>query len=121
MYRVIVVVFVLLGLTKVCLRYRDGIISVRRLLFWVAFWVAVAVLGFFPNLSGYFNNLLDIGRGADLFFFLSILLLSYLLFSLYAQMQKLEQQVTKLVRALALREMKDPGSGSAGEDASSGQ
>ena len=116
MYRVIVVVFVLLGLTKVYLRYKDGIITVWRLLFWVAFWGGVAALSFHPPLSQYLDNRLGTERSVDMFFFLSILLIAYLLFSLYAQMQKLEQEVTKLVRTLALREMKEAGSGATGED-----
>lgn len=103
MYRVILLIFVLLALTKISLRYKDGEMSLRRCLFWIAFWAGAGVLGMAPQWSDYFTRYLGAERGADLFFFLGIVLLAYLVLTLYMQVQRLEQQIARLVRELALK------------------
>lgn len=114
MYRVILIVFVVLALTKVMLRYKDGLITGRRFAGWLVFWVSLAVIGSLPQMTDPLSQQLGVGRGADLFFFLAIVLLSYLLLTTYQQVHKLEQDVTRLVRALALKDLEDARRESAG-------
>jgi len=71
--------------------------------------VAVTVgvfLTWMPDLSSKFANFLGIGRGADLIFYLWIVLSMLALVSLYITINRQDKQITQLARALALYEAK---------------
>ena len=105
MYRIIVILIVASALSKVALRLKDGDISIQRFIAWTIVWLSVAVLGLMPQWSDFFTKILGVGRGADLFFFLAIMGLGYMLFSTYTQLQRMEQSLTELTRKLALRDL----------------
>ncbi len=71
-------------------------------LLFVMFTAAVLFI-LFPNWTNVIANKLGVGRGADLIFYLCILLFYFVLLKLYARMRKLEEQVTTLIRNDALR------------------
>ena len=50
------------------------------------------------------SSILGIARGADLIVYVSVVLLFYLIFRLYVKMEKIEQDVTKVVRKIAIDE-----------------
>jgi hypothetical protein len=50
---------------------------------------------------------LGVGRGADLIFYVSILIFWFVSLKLYARIRKLEQQFTKIVREDALKKVQD--------------
>lgn len=56
-----------------------------------------------PELTTKLAARLRVGRGADLVFYVSILLFWFVILKLYARIRKLEQQFTKLVRDEALK------------------
>lgn len=102
--KVILILFVLFALFKVVLRYRDKIISLQELILWTVFWFAAAFLILFPDVTSYAANLVGVGRGADLAVYLAILILFYLMFRVLAKLDKAEKDVTKVVRAVALKD-----------------
>ena len=108
MYRVIVAVIVLTAMFQTYCRYRDGHLSRRRLVALGLLWATILLFGFVPALSDYLARLVDIGEGANLFFFFSILFLLYVMLGMHSRMEKLQQDITALVRALALKEL-EPG------------
>lgn len=61
-----------------------------------------------PDLTNMIANVLGVGRGADLLYYICILLFSFALLKLYARIRRLENQFTKLVREDALRNAKQP-------------
>jgi hypothetical protein len=50
---------------------------------------------------------LGVGRGVDTAMYLSILTVFYLIFRSFAKIEDLDRQITKIVRANALREMEE--------------
>jgi small membrane protein len=69
--------------------------------------VAFLVMGFFvvkPAVSTRIANWLGVGRGTDLIFYLSIVILIFVLLMMYSKIKKLEEMVTSLLRSQALNE-----------------
>ena len=60
-----------------------------------------------PSLSAWLARLFGIGRGADLVIYGSIVLLFYLVFRIYVQLENIEYKLTTLVREIALVQSTD--------------
>lgn len=69
----------------------------------VSFLAAVAVWFILqPELTNNIAHMIGVGRGADLVFYICILLFWYVLIRLYARIRKLEEIVTEMVRQSAV-------------------
>jgi hypothetical protein len=100
----LVVAFSLYAGTRALARFRRGVIGLTELGVWLLFWLAVAVCVLVPDITQRVARLLGVGRGADAVFYLSLVGLSYAFFRLYLRLRLMEQQITVLVRRLALKE-----------------
>ena len=105
-YRIIAAVFVVFVLLKCYRRYRQRHISTGRILLWIVFWCSVLTVSWMPKLTDRVSQLLGVDQGVHLAFFAVILLMLYLLSMLYAQLEKTRQEITELVRLVALRDWK---------------
>jgi small membrane protein len=86
------------------LRFRDKIISLQELILWTIFWFIVAFLVFFPEVTSYAANWVGVGRGVDLVIYMAILILFYLMFRALSKLDKVEKDVTRVVRTVALKD-----------------
>ena len=57
----------------------------------------------FPDLTSRLAHRLGVGRGADLVFYLSIVIFWFVILKLYARIRRLERIVTEVVRKDALK------------------
>jgi hypothetical protein len=83
---------------------RTAQIGWRRAAFWVLLWVTGLTIVWMPDLTTSFARLIGVTRGVDAVLYGSVLLLSYLVFRLYAALEAQDQVVTRLVSELALRD-----------------
>ncbi|HUP45464.1 MAG TPA: DUF2304 domain-containing protein [Thermoanaerobaculia bacterium] len=83
-------------------------ITPRLGLFWMMIWSGAAVFIAFPDLSSIIANALGIGRGADLVLYLSILFMLGGFFGVYLRFRRLDEQLTRIVRHLAIRDAGEP-------------
>jgi hypothetical protein len=60
----------------------------------------------FPDWTNVIANQLGVGRGADLVFYLCILLFCFVVLKLYARLRRLEKIITDLIRKDTLDESK---------------
>jgi small membrane protein len=60
-----------------------------------------------PNITNTIAQKLGVGRGADLIFYLSILIFWFIILKLYIRIRKLEQRFTDIVREDALKNVKE--------------
>ena len=100
---VAIAAFVLVGAVR---RFRRREISLRRLIAWAVLWVAAGVVVLIPQTSERLAALLGVGRGVDVVIYLSIALLFYLQYRIFTRFDKIERDITKVVREQALRNMK---------------
>ncbi|HUI06885.1 MAG TPA: DUF2304 family protein [Verrucomicrobiae bacterium] len=100
--QVLIVLFAGFAFMRVVVRLRRQMIGRGEFFVWACFWAAVAALVLTPRATQWFARVLGVGRGADAVFYLAIVGLSYLNFRLEFKLRTLQQQITQLVRKLAL-------------------
>ena len=82
------------------------VIKIRKLVFDRMIFIIGAVVGiflvFFPGISTVLANWMGIGRGADLVFYLFIIVSLFYFVSVNAEIRHLQKQITELTRTQAL-------------------
>ena len=82
------------------------VIKIRKLVFDRIIFIIGAVVGiflvFFPGVSTVIANWMGIGRGADLVFYLFIIVSLFFFVSVNAEIRHLQKQITELTRTQAL-------------------
>ncbi len=102
-FQTLFVLFALFAIVNVFKRKKDGILSLSGALFWSLFWVLVAVAVVWPNSTQLIADNIGIGRGSDLVIYISIAVLFFLIFKLHIKIEKINRDVTKVVRRKALQ------------------
>lgn len=102
--QILISVFVLFALARTFRQWRQRRLSHVWAFVWMLFWVGVAGMVFLPNTTQVFANVLGVGRGADLVIYVSLVALFYLQFKLFTKIESVEQEISRLVREVALRE-----------------
>ena len=64
------------------------------------------MISLYPNDTNYLANYTGIGRGLDFVLILGILLSFYLIFKMYNKIENIEEELTDLVRELAIQNKK---------------
>ncbi len=102
--QIIVLVIIALIVVKTFKKYHSQAITVREFFLWTVFWLIVAVLFIFPDATQTAANWAGIGRGVDLIIYLALIFLFSALFFILVRLERLEKDVTKIVRKRALEE-----------------
>jgi len=105
--QIVLICFAVFAMSRVMIRYRRGNMRTVDLGLWLVFWVAVIVVAWLPDTTNLLARWLGVGRGVDTAMYLSILMSFYLLFRSFAKIEDLDRQLTRIVRANALREMEE--------------
>jgi len=105
--QVVLTCFAVFAVSRVLIRYRRGGLRLLHLALWLLFWAVVIVVAVHPTTTDRLANLLGVGRGVDTAMYLSLLLIFYLLFRSFAKIEDMDRQLTRVVRANALREMEE--------------
>lgn len=95
----------LLALVFVIQGYRRRRIGALAFGLWLPLWLAAAAVILFPDVTMVAARLVGIGRGADLVLYLSMILIFYLLFKVGVRLERVDREITQIVRALSLREV----------------
>ena len=74
---------------------------------WGLLWIAAAVAIAKPELTATVARLLGIGRGTDLVLYVAILFMIFGFFAVYVRLRRVESDLTKVVRELAIRSADD--------------
>ncbi|NLZ24726.1 DUF2304 family protein [Candidatus Dojkabacteria bacterium] len=76
--------------------------SFVKILFWLSFWSIALVLIWLPKeIFDSLGDIVGVGRGIDALVYLSIIILFYTNLRLNSRLDKLEKNITKLVREIA--------------------
>ena len=73
-------------------------------LFWTVLWVAAGVAIAYPDVTVIIAHTLGIGRGADLILYLFVLCASIGFFLLYTHLQRVQTQLTVMVRQFGIQQ-----------------
>jgi hypothetical protein len=86
-------------------RFRRGDLPVLHFALWVVFWLAAAYVVIRPEMASAVAALFGVGRGADVVVYLALAAAFYLIFRLFAKVEDLDRQLTKITRAEALKDL----------------
>lgn len=100
--QLLIALFALFALVRVGRQFRAGRVSLVWGGAWVLFWIGVVVLVFLPNTTQILADVLGVGRGVDLVIYVSLIVLFYLQFKLFVKIESVEQEISTLVRKIAL-------------------
>jgi hypothetical protein len=102
--KILLILFIIFVISRVAMRYRDKAISLQELILWTIFWFIVAFVIIFPEVTSLVANWLGVGRGVDLVIYISVLILFYLIFRTLVRLDKIEKDITKIVREVAIKD-----------------
>ncbi len=103
--QILLVLFALFAMGRVVIKARQRRIPTAWAVLLSLIWVALVVVSLLPQTTDLLAAQVGIGRGADLLVYLSIIGLFYLLFRLVVHQETLQQDITKVVRAIALKDL----------------
>jgi hypothetical protein len=102
--QIILLFFFLFAWSRVFRKYRLNEIKLKELVIWSFFWLIAAIVVLVPNFTSTIAKIVGIGRGADLVIYMSVALLFYILFRVFIRLEKIENNITKITRELALKD-----------------
>lgn len=103
--QIILIFFALYALTRVVARYKKEQTPIGELLLWFMIWFGVIFVALFPDFADLLAHVVGVGRGADMIVYLSLSVLFYLVFKIVGRLYRMERDITKLVRHVAIREV----------------
>lgn len=71
---------------------------------WFIVWFAILIIFWSPEIASRLALTVGIGRGADLIVYVSIIVLVYIGYRIFARLEKIERELTSVTRELALYE-----------------
>ena len=89
---------------KIYRRFQEKIISNREMFFWSLIWVGAGLLTIWPGTTSFLASQVGVGRGVDLVVYLALILILYLIFRLMVRLEKMEKNLTKVVRQNAIND-----------------
>lgn len=104
--KIIFTVFAIFAWSRAVIRFYTKDLNLKELIFWSLIWLAMIILVFIPGKTNFLAKILGMERGNDAMFFLGIVALFYAIYRLYVKSNEQEKEITKLVRALALKSIK---------------
>lgn len=98
----LLIIFAVFALSRAILRFKDNKLTIGEFIFWNFVWLGVILIGFFPVITQTMANFIGIGRGIDVFVYAGIIILFYLVYRIYVKIEGMDQDLTKIVREVAL-------------------
>lgn len=102
LYQIAIVIIALISIIYVYLRVRQNKTSPPSLFLWIILWFLIFLFAFVPDVTGILASLFGITRGLDFVLICGIIFCLLLCIKLYSKIDDLEQNITKLVRELAI-------------------
>jgi hypothetical protein len=99
--QILIVLFGLFAFSRVIIRFKKKDIAQGEFIFWTLIWLLVILVALLPNLSFHLAKWFGVDRGTDVFVYLGLALLFYMVFRLYVKLEKAEQGLTKVVREVS--------------------
>ena len=105
--KILFTIFAVFAWSRAIIRFNAKDLNFKELIFWSLVWILMIVLVFVPGKTNFLAKMIGMDRGNDAMFFLAIVALFYASYRLYVKSNEQEKEITKLVRALALKNIKN--------------
>lgn len=105
--KIIVIVFVLFAIWRTIIRLKKEEIRIGEAAIWVIFWLAVGTVAIMPQTTDVIAQFVGVSRGVDLLVYISIIVIFFIIFKLIVKIEKIERNLAKIVRHLALKDVEE--------------
>jgi hypothetical protein len=100
--QIVATIIILVVLGQLVFKIIKDKASVMKIILWVIFWGIALVIVWLPqNIFQEIGSIFGVGRGIDVLVYLSIIILFYANLRMNGKIDKLDKQITKLVREVA--------------------
>ncbi len=101
----ITIIVVLFLITRVGAKLKRRDIAFKEALFWALLWFGVGIVVLYPQLADQVASYagLQTATGIDLVVYIAVALAFYLIFRLFVHIERIERDITKIVRRMALK------------------
>lgn len=102
----ITIVVVLALLARIASQLKRKQITLKEALLWSTLWFGVGVVVLYPKLTDQLAAYIGLqsAKGIDLVVYLAVALVFYLVFRIFVRIERMEHDITKIVRQVALKE-----------------
>jgi small membrane protein len=83
-------------------RVQGGIIRPIAAVGWTIAWIAAGIVIALPDVTSTIANLVGVGRGVDLVLYAAVIALFFLVFRIFISLDRIEREITEVVRREAL-------------------
>lgn len=94
----LIIALAIFALLRNAVSFKENKISFKIFLFWLILWSALIILAFLPDITVIFSKALGVGRGTDVAVYFSIILIFFLLYRTIIRLEKIEYEITQIVR-----------------------
>ena len=106
--QIILLIIIAVIILRLVAKYRSKDLTGRQFGGWLLLWLAAGIVVIWPQVTVDIANRVGVGRGSDLVVYLALIFLFYALFRLLLRIEKLEKNLTQVVRSEALKDKSDP-------------
>ena len=101
--QVVVSIFILFVLIRLFINVRERKITLKASLAWLIIWLSVLIVFWSPEIASRLAAFLGIGRGADLIVYIAIIVIIFLLYRIFVQIEKINRDISFIIRDIAKR------------------
>ncbi len=105
-FKLTLILFALFALFKTYRQYKKQRVSAYWFTIWAGFWAIVIFVAFLPQTTDLIAEYVGVEKGADLIVYIAVVTLSYAVYRLMVGQEKSRQEITDLVRQIAILEAK---------------
>jgi hypothetical protein len=102
LYSVLFPIISIIAIIWFLYRYLKEKQSLLTVILWTILWLFVILFSIFPDVSGRFAQIFGIARGLDFIVIVVFVVLFYIIFRLYNKIDKLQDDVNKIVKEVAI-------------------
>lgn len=99
--QIVAIVVAVIHIARLLSLWKGRKIPGKTALLWFLIWFAVLFVVFFTPVIDALSRPIGVGRGIDMVVYISVLMLFYFIFQLNMKIDKLEREITKLVREIS--------------------
>lgn len=104
--QIFAILFALFAFSRALLLFKDGKINWKEFSFWTVIWGGVVVVSLSRSVVDSFSQFFGVQRPVDAMVFISIIMLFYLVYRIYAKFDHVEHEITLLTRKTSLQKKK---------------
>ncbi|MFA6131264.1 MAG: DUF2304 domain-containing protein [Patescibacteria group bacterium] len=105
-FQALLITFAFFALAKTYRQYAHRKVSLYWSMVWGMLWMILIVVACIPETTDILAQYVGVEKGADLFVYSSIVILFYAIYRVIVRQEKIQRELTELVRQIAIHEAK---------------